>query len=407
MSRPALAAVLLFATLARADELAAPRVERRTGLTLIEVEGQVGGAGPVEVGLAQEGRLLLRGALTGEGRVRGSISTGRLLLPGAYELRLLRGEAVLARRELILGDAGELEASRAREARWAAEATRAARGLCVALERNARFVAALGLARAEAARRCAVFLGAWRRQLRRSRAELALFERRVVAPHSPDAIAALGRLHAALAARAGVWERALSQGAPAPAGPDPAVDEAARALLQARGQPAQLDAWREGPLATPPVWDQVRAGETWRADGFELPIPAGFVCSEPPPRPEVRLQLRATERPVSITVTVGEDPELTDLAGLEAMHETSNWESYPGYAAPRVERPPEGGLTLRFRWDPAGAGAPADAARPTVEVAQRVLFAPERGRTLVLAVSWSGAEPPELAGLLRDFRVGD
>jgi hypothetical protein len=121
----------------------------------------------------------------------------------------------------------------------------------------------------------------------------------------------------------------------------------------------------------------------------------------------VRLHVRpAAGSGAQAIVSLSEAPDLTDLAGLEALHETSNWESYPGYSRPRLERPPEGGLIVRFHYDPAGARAPADAERPAVHVAQRVLLQPARGRVWVLSVSWSGAgEPTELPVLLGGFRL--
>ena len=414
---------VLCASAARADELAEPVLTRQRGLTILAVEGRSPGEpGPLVLELTRaegggEGAALAGRARRGAGGlVRGSLSTRRALLPGRYQLLLREGERVRAQREVLLGSDDDQARSREGEARWLSEAARTARGLCTGLERTARFLFALGLAPAERSARIQGFMAGWRHQLRRARADLALFERRVVLPHRPAAIVALGQVHAALAARGRAWEAALSAAGPesgsgsgAPPGDDAEVQAAARALSEAAGLSDPPEAWLPGPLAVPPPWDRIQAGSPYRADGFELAIPAGWVVAGAPSRPELRLHLRPeASQSVVLTVSVGEAPELTDLAGLEAMHETSNWESFSGYARPQLSRPAEGGLVVRFQYDPAGPRAPADAERPPVQVAQRVLFQPARGRTYVLAVSWSGtAEPAGLEALLGGFRLAE
>lgn len=397
-------AVLSCLAQAQADELAPPQVARQGALTVLTVEGRSEGEpGSLELEL---GPLRGRARRSAGGLVRGSLSTRRVLLPGRYTLVLREGAQERARREVELGSAEEQTRSREAEARWLLQAARGARELSRGLERTGRFLSALQLSEAERRTRTLGYLAGWRHQLRRARADLALFERRVVLAHRPDAIAALGRVQAALAARGRSWEAALERGVPLAEGLDPEL-EAAAAALRSAGELPELGSWDGGPLATPPAWERLQPGSPWRADGFELQVPAGWEVAGAPTRPELRLHLRPAGDPsVVLTVTVSEAPEASTLAALEALHETSNWESFPGYARPTLTRPGTGGLELRFDYDPAGARAPADAARAVVHVAQRVLFQPARGATWTLSISWAGERAPTgLDALLAGFRL--
>lgn len=385
-----------------------PRVEREGALVRIAVEVQ---GAALEPGLALAlDRGDLRGELTArpEGGLLGTLATTRLLVPGRWELLLTRGQEVLARRELVLGTDEERRASEARERRWLEEQARVARTLAVSLERTGQLQRGLAFPKAEQAMaRFGPYLTRWRVMLRQARGELALFERRLVAPHLPAAVLALRTLHGTLTERGRAWEAAIAQGA---APPSEEALVAAGAALAAAGLPGPgQEAWRAGPLGQVPAWREVRPGQPWESDGFRLAIPAGFGPGVPPPVPEgIRLLLGSRERKgIMISVTVSEDPELRELAALEAMHATFNWETHPGFARPVVERPQAGGLLVRFAWDPAGSRAAADAARLEYQAVQRVLFAPARGRTWVLEVAWPGGEPepPEVAALLASFAL--
>ena len=404
---PLLLGPLLLALPALGSEpgpLAPPSHVERRGLTAIVSSGQLP-AGHEAVRLVAR---LRRGERTAcetplapsQGAVQIELLVRGRLLPGEYALEVAgAGDEVLLSAPLTVGSPAEQRAAASRHEAWLRGAAGALRDLAAALERRGAYHLALGAESPESAQRHAGRLGrflseSWYPALRTAWLDLSTFERRVVLPPAPAALARLQEVHRRLGERARAWEASrteLTGGQARPPAEDAALKSAAAALLQevwpAEDEAARserLASWGPGPLATPPppVDPALAQGGTYRdpALGWRLELPAGFSASAPV-RPDERLTLEGDG--CKVVVTVSELPEARDAAAQRAAVEALAWETFTSYKRLAGEAlGPDGTTGLRLELTAEFTGSPA-------QVIQRSLFA--RGRVINLLV----ARPPD------------
>lgn len=387
-----LAPLLLLAPAQAQPQEAAAQVERRGAW--VTYTFPLGRGEATEASLSRGSATLPLLIEEAPGGFQGRLRTSRYLPPGAYQLQV-----GAASRSVRVGSAAEGQAATKRLEGWYQGALLTLRELSQTLERRGSFHYALREAGREP--HLSVFRGSflsesWRPALLGARMDLATFQRRVLLPPRPQALAALLTLAEALEERARAWEACLLHEGELPPRPGPAaaLEGAAQALGGALQRAVKLPLWRAGPLGTPAA--PAQAGQLQRDPvGFSLQVPREakvLDLSDPVDRLMINVES------ARLVVRVLEFPGTSDAAALRVRLRRDAFERWTSYKLSSSQDEP-GGLRLEFGATVSKSGQ--GGARVRARVIQWARFPKEGERAYLLIALWPEGEalPAALQGL--------
>jgi len=388
-------------------------IERRD-FQVVRAEGEApsGSDGELVARLRSGDRVALEAPVgVVDGRVRVELLTSRRLLPGRYQVEVLRrgADQPLLSWDLNYGDAPEAEAAAARQRTWLQRATATVRELSSSLELRAHYHLAR-MRRAPDGRQSELdtfeqfFQERWRPGLLGARMDMETYRRRLLLPPLPEASEALFALLDALDVRVGAWQKVLeTAGDPLPESAE--ARGRAEGLLSALGlDSAGIGFWQAGSLSElPPSLVPLPPSRVYTDPlGFSLVVPDGFEQAETT-RPEDRFRAVGPQN-TTILVQVMELPDAATVDDLRASLEVANWESFLSYKRGSVEPLSDGGgVRISFQANAAGL----DAEEVTAAAVQVARFAPAERRIYSLIVFHpAGGQAAGLAVAESSFRLG-